>query len=156
MCSASCSIFHALTNSILTHIEFHITELASPARSLDLQNGLSVSIHDGEPGVDKGAVLCDVANGISRRGLYLHFLQATEAAPTRAAKRTHQVNYLFKSKSNIHLRGKLSLWGSDSYAPSVWIVSESLMHVCFWEGGGGGKLLISFLGGEAGENLLGS
>ena len=76
------------------HIELHITELAGPARSLDLEDSFPVSVHDGEPGIDKTAVLLDVANGSARRRLDLHFLQAAEAAPGIAPIGTYQVDHL--------------------------------------------------------------
>ena len=79
---------------LCAHIELHITPLAGPARSLDLEDGLSVCIHDGEPRVDEGAVLLDEAHGCANGGLHLHLLQAAEAAPGVTPVWTDQVDDL--------------------------------------------------------------
>ena len=76
------------------HLELHITPLASPARPLDLEDVLPISILDGEPRVDKGAVLDNIADGGARGRLDLHSLEAAEAAPGITPVGTHQVDHL--------------------------------------------------------------
>ena len=83
-----------VTRAASTHIELHVTELASPARPLDLEHCLPISIHDGEPGINEGAVLLDVANGGTNRCLDLHLLQAAKAAPGITAIGTYQMDHL--------------------------------------------------------------
>ena len=77
-----------------TDLKFHITELASAARPLDLEHRVSFGVFDGEPRVDEGAVLLDEADGGPRRRLNLHLLQAAEATPGRAAEGSVDVNDL--------------------------------------------------------------
>ena len=78
----------------LAYLKLHIKTPAHPEGSLDLQDRFPVSIEDGEPRVNEGAVLLDVANGGARGGLHLHLLQAAEAAPACTPQGTHQVDHL--------------------------------------------------------------
>ena len=122
----ACASLGDCTTSNLTHIELHITELASPAWPLDLEDSLPVCIHEGEPGVDEGAVLLDVANSGASWRLDLHLLQAAEAAPGIAPVRTNQVDDLQKNtwkhkratsfysmSSQVPLSGCCPLWSSQ-------------------------------------------
>lgn len=79
---------------LYTHSELHITELAGPARSLDLEHSLSISILDREPRVDQGAILLDVADDGAIRSMHFHLLETAEAAPGTAAQWTHQMDHL--------------------------------------------------------------
>ena len=86
-CTASCLI-------PLSYLELHITPLAGPARTLDLEDVFAISILDGVPGIDEGAVLLDVANGGARGRLDLHLLKAAETAPASAPQGTYYVDHL--------------------------------------------------------------
>lgn len=89
-------------------MKLHITELASPARALDLENSFPVSILDCEPWIYKSAVLLDVANSGANRGLDLHFLKAAEAAPGIAAIRPDKMDYLHQHTTPIQHPSKLT------------------------------------------------
>lgn len=53
-------------NVLHIYLEFNVTPSAGPTWPLDLQHSLSISILDGEPWVDEGAVLLNEANGGTR------------------------------------------------------------------------------------------
>lgn len=60
-CIVDANILH-----IYMYLEFNVTPSAGPTWPLDLQHSLSISILDGEPWVDEGAVLLNEANGGTR------------------------------------------------------------------------------------------
>ena len=76
------------------NLKLHFTPLAGPAWSLDLEHCLPISILDRKPWVDEGAVLFDVTHHSPGWRLYLHLLQAAEAAPPLTAKGPLHVNHL--------------------------------------------------------------
>ena len=78
----------------LTYTEVHIPTLACTEWTLDLENGISVSICNGELWIYESAVLFDPANGGPRWRLDFHFLQAAEETEVVTAERPHQMNHL--------------------------------------------------------------
>lgn len=86
------------------YLEFNITEFAGPAWSLNLEHGLSISIHDREPRVDEGAVLLDPSHSGARRRLHLHLLQTTETAPSSTPVGTNEVDDLNATQGLISIQ----------------------------------------------------
>ena len=135
-----------------TYLKLDITPLASPAWPLDLEHCLPISIHDGEPGVDKGAVLLDVPDHGPRGTLHFNLLQTAEAAPSLAPQGTLDVDHLRRREKHERLDRKLSrecycgvcvcvcvcVCGGGTYRPTCTFVQQNdndkdhytHMHMC--------------------------
>ncbi len=81
------------------YLELCFAPLTGKARTLNLQQRLSVSVLDRKGWVDEGAVLLDPAYRSSWRRLDLQLLQATEAAPASAAVWTYQMDDLHNRRN---------------------------------------------------------
>ena len=83
---------------VLADLKLHVTPLAGPAGSPDLEHGLSLGILNGEPWVDDAHVLFHVADHGPRGTLDLNLLETAETAPRLAAQGALNVDDLQTSR----------------------------------------------------------
>ena len=104
------------------YLEFNLTEFAGPAWPLDLEHSLSISILDGKPWVDEGAVLPDPPHSVPRRRLNLHLLQTTETAPSSTPIGTNKMD---------DLNAVQGLGTAVRAKEAIILTWQDLMNTCF-------------------------
>ena len=78
----------------VAHVELDITPLASPTRSLNSKDSISIFVFQIETRREEGALLFDPTHCRTGRRLDFHFLKTTEAYATFTTIRSYQSDHL--------------------------------------------------------------